>query len=329
MRVLHVGLGPVGRRIATDLAERRMGESIGAIDPSMDLVGRPLAEIVSVASTDTTVLPDLDHFRRWNDVDAVVVATSSDLSVCAPTLRALLDRGLTVVSTCEELVWPWLRHADLARELDGLFRRRGGRILGTGVNPGFLMDTLAIACSAVCREVRAVRVWRIQDASDRRVPFQRKIGTGLAPEEFRRRAESGAIRHVGLGESLHLIAARLGLEVVDWDESLEPVIAARDASSAFGPVSAGSIAGVLQVARARANGTTTIELRFLAAVGQPDPHDRIRIEGDPTVDLRIEGGVHGDVATAAIALNALGSLRDAQPGLHTMASIPVVHFRRG
>ncbi len=329
MRILHVGLGPVGLRIARDLAERGLGRSIGAIDPSPDLAGRSLSEIASASSADVAVLPDLTHFRHWNDLDAVVVATRSDLSACAPTFRALLDRGLTVVSTCEELVWPRLRHPELADELDRLCRRTGGRLLGTGVNPGFLMDTLAVACSAVCRDVRAVYVWRIQDASDRRIPFQRKIGAGLSPEEFARRSEAGVLRHVGLGESLHLIAACLGLEVTDWNESLEPVLAGRDASSAFGPVPAGAIAGVLQVARARANGRTTLELRFLAAVGQPDPHDRIRIEGEPGIDLRIDGGVQGDVATAAIALNAVGSLREAPPGLHTMASVPVVHFRRG
>ena len=328
MRILHVGLGPVGLRIATDVGERCLGESIGAIDPAPDVAGRALADVAPGTSSRVPVLPDLAHFRRWGEVDTVVVATASDLSVCAPTFRTLLDRGLTVVSTCEELVWPWLRHPDLARELDALARGTGGRILGTGVNPGFLMDTLAIACSAVCREVRAIRAWRIQDASDRRVPFQRKIGAGLTPEEFERRANAGVLRHVGLGESLHLIAAHLGLEIDEWDESLEPVIASRDASSAFGPVPAGSIAGVQQVARARADGSTTLELRFLAAVGQPDPHDRIRVEGVPVVDLRIEGGVQGDVATAAITVNALGSLREANPGLHTMASIPIVHFRR-
>ena len=115
MRILHVGLGPVGLRIARDLAERGLGRSIGAIGPSADLAGRPLPEIASASSADVAVLPDLTHFRHWNDIDAVVVATRSDLSACAPTFRALLDRGLTVVSTCEELVWPRLRHPDRSR----------------------------------------------------------------------------------------------------------------------------------------------------------------------------------------------------------------------
>src|SRR4029078_10350270 len=106
-------------------------------------------------------------------VDVAIVATVSDLRACAPTLRALAERGISAVSTCEELAWPWDRHPAIARELAEVAERHGARLLGTGVNPGFVMDALAVAITTACAEVRRVEIHRIQDAATRRLPFQK------------------------------------------------------------------------------------------------------------------------------------------------------------
>jgi 2,4-diaminopentanoate dehydrogenase len=255
-------------------------------------------------------------------VDVAIVTTSSSLASCAPTFRTLLERGLPVVSTCEELLYPRLRHAALADELDGIARRHGGRLLGTGVNPGLLMDTLPALATAACRSVERIDVWRVQDATTRRVPFQRKIGAGLTPEEFQSRVADGSLRHVGLGESLWFLAEATGLEPADWNESIEPVIAEREVRCDIGEISRGGIAGVRQVASGLdASGRERVRLEFVAAIGQVNPHDRIRIKGDPPLDLTIAGGVHGDVATVAITINAMEPLIAAAPGLHSMRTI--------
>ena len=288
---------------------------LAAVDRDPDLAGGSLEELAPGAG-ELAVCGSLGEVDCWGEVRAAIVTTRSSLEASAPTFRALLERGLAVVSTCEELSWPWLRHAALAGELDDLARARGGRLLGTGVNPGFLMDALPSMLTAVCREVRAVRISRVQDASRRRLPFQRKIGAGLTPEEFAARAEAGELRHVGLGESLHFVAAAAGLEIDDWRETLEAV-AGDD----------GRARGVRQVALGTRSGEVRVRLEFVAAVGQQDPHDRIQIDGDPPIDLTIAGGIHGDVATAAIVGNALRPLLAAPPGLHTMASIPLVSRR--
>ena len=259
----------------------------------------------------------------WEGVDACLLTTHSDLSRCAPLLRQILARGVSVVSSCEELLFPWLRHADLARELDGLAREHGARLLGTGVNPGLLMDALPAFVSCACNEVRSLSAWRIQDARPRRLPFQRKIGAGLSLEQFREKESSGSLRHVGLGESLHFLADALGATVERWSEELEPVVATETLECDLGSIPAGHAAGVRQVARAWVSGREFLTLEFQAAIGQPDPHDRVRIDGDPPVDLVLRGGVHGDRATSAILLNCVRPLLCAAPGLHTMASIPM------
>jgi hypothetical protein len=320
MRVLHVGLGPLGLRVQADLAARGGLRTVAAVDVDPALVGRSLAELAAGAPADVRVAGDLDGID-FESVDVALLTTSSDLARCADSLRALLARGVSVVSSCEELLWPWLRHAALARELDLLARRHGAALVGTGVNPGFVMDALPAFLSAVALRVEAVHVERIQDASTRRVPFQEKIGAGLPLAEFHARARAGTLRHVGLGESLHFLAAALGWEIEDWSETLEPVLAERDLDCALGPIARGAPSGVRQTARARVGGVERLSLEFQAAIGQSEPRDRVRLVSDPPLELVLPGGVHGDRATSAVLLNCLGPLCDAAPGLATMATL--------
>jgi hypothetical protein len=320
-RIVHIGLGPLGLRVAAELAQRRLGELAAAVDPSPRLAGRPLAELVPGARPELRVLRSLDELADWKGVHCAVLTTSSDLGQCAGTLRALLSRGVSVVSSCEELLFPWLRHAALAEELDALAKSRGARLLGTGVNPGFVMDALPLYATSVCKSVRSLHAWRIQDATTRRLPFQKKIGAALSPGEFESRAADGSLRHVGLGESIHFLAHYLRWPLDRWDETLEPILADRPLTCGLGPIPRGHAAGVRQVGRGYRSGTAVITLEFQAAIAQPDPHDRIKIEGDPEIDLVLRNGVHGDTATSAILLNCIAPLLRAPPGLHTMATI--------
>jgi 4-hydroxy-tetrahydrodipicolinate reductase len=167
-------------------------------------------------------------------------------------------------------------------------------------------------------------VHRYQDASSRRIPFQKKIGVGLADAEFARQVRAGTLRHVGLGESLHFVAHQLGLRIDRWEEDLEPVRATRTLKSGLGPVKKGTICGVRQEARGFDKKRIVVELKFQASIGLEDPHDRVIVEGVPAIDLRWQGGVQGDIATSAITLNTIAPLRRSLPGLHTMATIPLV-----
>jgi 4-hydroxy-tetrahydrodipicolinate reductase len=342
LTILHVGLGPLGSLVARDFLKRRLGSIAAAADLDARIVGRPLAEVLDAGpdwgagARGVKVSPSVESALAKLDpgsLSCAVVATSSSVRACLPTFRALLSRGISVVSTCEELLFPWHGDPAAARELEELCAAHGVKIVGTGVNPGFLMDTLPVALTAVVRSVRSVRVERYQDASNRRVPFQQKIGAGLDDAAFQRKVADGSLRHVGLGESLHFVDRYLELGVVKWNETLEPVRAARALECAIGPIRVGGISGVRQTASGyNRSGERVVHLDFQAAIGQADPRDRVVIEVDPPdapIDATIRGGVHGDVATSAITLNAIPSLLAAGPGLHTMATLPVTKFARG
>lgn len=320
---LHVGLGPLGQRVVTDLARRQLGRVVAAVDPAPGLVGKRLHEVVAGTPEGPTIVSHLDEVRDWPSIRCALVTTSSDLALCMDTFRGLLQRGCAVVSTCEELSWPWLRHPVLAQELHELAVRHRGRLLGTGINPGYLMDALPVALTTACQSVRALRIERIQDAGKRRLPFQKKVGVGLTPGEFERQVAAGTLRHVGLGESIHFLACYLGWKVERWEETIAPVLAEQAMTSGLGPVPAGHARGVRQEARAWSGGKLVLELVFQAALGEPEARDRVLVDGEPPLELVLPGGVHGDVATSAIVLNMVRPLLAAEPGLHTMATLPL------
>ena len=319
VRIVQVGLGPLGLRCIRELLERQLGELVATVDPVHG--GRPLAELVEGAPPDMTVAPDLEAVGDWGDIDLALVTTRSALPDCADTFRELFARGVHIVSSCEELSYPYLQHAELSAELDGLARGAGKVLLGTGVNPGFLLDALPVMLSGVCHEVRGVVAGRVQDATTRRIPFQKKIGATLSMEAFQAEVEKGTLRHVGLPESLHLVADYLGLELDSWSETLDPVVAEVDMECGLGPIPKGYAAGVRQVATGVRGGREVIRLEFQAAIGQEGSRDWVHLDSDPPIRMVIEGGVHGDAATSSILLNAVGSALEATPGLHTMATV--------
>jgi hypothetical protein len=324
-RIMHIGLGPLGQKIIGDLYRRKLGVVVAAVDRDPQFIGRRISDILPGIPCDAKVMGSLDDYGSWDRTDATLVTTSSDLRACADTFRQLLPHGETIVSTCEELTWPWLRHPELSRELNDQAISGRSRLLGTGVNPGCLMDMMPTLASCVCHHVDRVEIHRIQDATTRRIPFQKKIGATLDADAFNKGIADGWLRHVGLGESLHFVAHYLGFKIDSWSETIEPVKAEADMSCGLGPIKKGNARGVRQVATGLQGGKEVIRLVFQAAIGQTDPQDRVIITGEPNVDLVLRGGVHGDIATSAMTLNSIKSLLAAKPGLHTMASVPLVH----
>jgi 4-hydroxy-tetrahydrodipicolinate reductase len=332
-RVVVYGLGPVGAAIAREVLRRGACEVVGAADRDPAKAGRDLGELLGLGrALGVRVEADPAAPLAAAAPDLVILTTASALEAIRPQVLECVAHGAAVVTTCEELSYPWATRPDLARELDEAARRAGVAVLSTGVNPGFLMDYLPAAVSGLCREVRRVSVERIQDAGPRRQAFRDKIGAGLAAGEFRARAARGALRHVGLPESVHLIAAALGWELSRVEETIEPVFAGEDGVPARGAerIAAGAeqvARGVEQVARGWVGGEERIALTFRAAVGEPAPRDRLVIDGVPPIDLTIAGGVHGDLATCNVVVNAIPAVLRAPPGLRTMLDLGVVSAR--
>ena len=321
-RVALVGLGPIGIEVGRAAQNRPGVEVLGAADPAPDKAGRMLGELLGGNCPFPVVASARDLYHqtsaRRGKRDVVLLCTGSRLHSVAPQIEEAVEAGFHVVSTCEELSFPELRHADLARRIDAKAKEHGVAVLGTGVNPGLVMDRLALAAAAACVKVEKLKVTRVVDAAKRRGPLRAKVGAGLSKEEFETGVAAGKLGHVGLSESAAMTAVGLGFPIEEISETIEPVLADRDTDG----VAPGRVRGLHQIARVRAAGETKVELDLTMAVGE-DGFDRIEIQGDPPVNLTVEGGFHGDRATVGCVVNAIPFTVAAPPGVHTVVTLPL------
>ena len=323
-KVVQYGCGPIGCGIAKLASRKRDIEIVGAID--LVNVGVDLGEVAGIGrKLGVLISEDADAVLNKAKPNTVLHATGSLLSDVYNQLEKAIKAGANVISTCEELSFPYKKYPALAEAIDKLAKEYGVTVLGTGVNPGFLMDTWPLAMTAVCQDVRQIRAVRIQDASPRRLPFQKKIGAGKTVEEFNKLVESGTLRHVGLAESIALIAAGLGWVLDNITETIEPVIVKAEVRSNSITVKPGQAAGVKQVGKGWENGKELITLDFQAYIGAEESYDAVFITGIPDMEVIIKGGVHGDIATAAMVVNSVPRVIASPPGLVTMKDLPVVH----
>jgi 4-hydroxy-tetrahydrodipicolinate reductase len=318
IKVIQLGLGPLGQKVVRFALERSFIKIIAAVDPAPDKVGKDLGEVCGVDKMNITVGPDLAKALKGAKPSVALLTTVSSLKKLEPQVVELAKAGLHVVSTCEELSFPWKTQPQIAKRIDEAFRNNNVSCVGTGVNPGYLMDFLPSILTGVCQRVDAIKVQRIQDASPRRIPFQQKIGAGLTLPQFHEKVVAGTLRHVGLTESAQMIAHHLGWKLDKVTEDLNPVVADRDIAGGYMPITRGSACGVSQIARGVIDQREVITLQFRAAVGEPESYDRVEIKGVPDIVSTIAGGVNGDIATCAITINAVRSIVKSRPGLRTM-----------
>ncbi len=326
LRVILYGVGSIGSQIARLLLKKKGLKIVGAVDASPEKIGKDLGEVIGAErSLGVSVSGDPERLLSTVDADIAVHATSSFLRDVYPQLVSLIKHEVNVISTCEELSYPYVANASLASNLDRLAREHGVTVLGTGINPGFLMDTLPIVLSGVCQEVRRIKIERVIDAAKRRLPFQKKIGAGLTPEEFEDMIEEKKITgHVGLEQSIAMIADALKLNLQKIEvKPVKPVLADKPVESREIKVERGKVAGLMQSAYGIIDGEAFVTLIFRAYIGAEEEYDAITIEGKPNINQRITPCVHGDLATAAIVVNSIPKVINSPPGLKTMKDLPV------
>jgi 4-hydroxy-tetrahydrodipicolinate reductase len=323
-RVALVGLGPIGLEVGRALAARGIA-LVGAADPAPGKVGADVRDLLGVGvpvDEGIVAASAADVYARARaGTDVAVLCTGSRLEHVVEQIEEAVHAGLHVVSTCEELAYPALRHGALARKIDERARAAGVVVLGTGVNPGLVMDRLALAAVAGCVRVDHVRVERVVDAAKRRGPLRAKVGAGITAQEFRAGVDAGHLGHVGLAESAALLARGLGhtVHLSDIEETVDPVIETAEVAG----VAPGLVLGVRQSALVRVGGVERVRLDLQMSVGAQDPHDRIVVAGDPPLDVVVAGGYQGDRATVGAVVNAVGEIGRARPGLRTVVEVPL------
>jgi 4-hydroxy-tetrahydrodipicolinate reductase len=330
IRVMHFGLGPIGAAIVKQVASRPGFKIVGGIDIDPAKVGRDLGDVVGLPKRlGVKVSGDAARALKAAKPHVVVLCTSSSIKKVMPQIETILKAKVPIVTTTEELSYPGYTHIRYARQIHAWAKKAKVAVLGTGVNPGFAMDALPIALTAVCERVDRVTVNRVQDARIRRLPFQQKIGAGLTTEQFQKKVDDGSVRHVGLTESIAMIADALGWHLDRITDDIQPKIAAVTISSEFLAVDPGYVCGIIQDGVGYRKGDPVIRLHMEAYLGAPETYDTIDIDGSPALSVRTVTGIHGDVATVAIVVNSIPKVLAAAPGLHTMRDLPLPSFFPG
>ena len=319
IKVLHIGLGPIGAAVVRQVAARKGLQIVGAVDVDAAKTGRDLGAVCGMRRTlGVVVTDDIAKAIKAVRPDIAVICTDSSLRKVLPQFEQVLKLKVPIVSTTEELAYPVKSHRAVAKKIDALARRARVAVLGTGVNPGFAMDALPIALTGVCERVDAISVDRVQDASIRRMPFQRKIGAGLTAEQFAENVKDGSVRHVGLAESIAMIADAMGWKLDKVTDEIQPKMA-----------ETGLVAGIIQDGVGYVKGKPRITLHMEAYLGAPESYDAVRITGSPSLNSKVAGGIHGDIATASIVVNSIPKVLTAQPGLRTMKDMVLPSYFGG
>jgi hypothetical protein len=330
IRVMFMGLGPIGCAVVKQVAARKGFKIVAAVDVDPAKVGKDLGDVAGAGrKLRVKVTADVASTIKATKPDVVAHCTVSSIKAAVPQLEALLKARVPVVSSTEELSYPWRANRAAAKKIDEMAKKAKVAVLGTGINPGFAMDALPIVLTGICADVQKVQVDRIQDASIRRLPFQKKIGATLTPAEFDALVKTKAVRHVGLTESVSMLADALGFKVDRITDEIQPKIATETVKSQFLTVEPGQVCGIVQDGIGYRKNEPVIALHMEAYLGAPEIYDEVRIEGSPNLRVRAHGGYHGDIATASILVNSLPKVIDAKPGLHTMRTMPIPSFFGG
>jgi 4-hydroxy-tetrahydrodipicolinate reductase len=325
--IIQVGFGPMGRIITSLILKRKNIRLRGLFDINPKLIGKKLSEFLKVKKDkDLIIRDDLDAFLLKEEIDVAIIATSSSLLEVFPSIASVVKSGSNVISICEELSFPFHYQPKLSEKIDILAKSNNVTVVGTGINPGYLMDLLPIILTAPCQEVKSIKVTRMMNSAKRRVPFQKKIGTGLSKDEFNEKIMNKEITgHVGLTQSIQMILTALGKEYDDIIElPPQPIELEHDLTTSYGEIiPKGYICGLQSKAYAKKEGKEFITLDFMAYAGDHEEFDSIIIEGLPRIEQKIIGGVHGDLGTSAMVVNLIPKVIKAKIGLLTMKDLPV------
>ena len=318
------GLGPIGAAVARQIASRKGFQIVGAVDIDHAKVGLDLGQVIGLEKkTRIRVTNDAVGAIKSARPDVAVLCTSSSLKKVMPQIETVLSKRVAIVSTTEELSYPVGKNRALAKRIDALAKKAKVAVVGTGVNPGFAMDALPITLTGISERVDSIRVDRIQDARTRRLPFQQKIGSGLTIDQFGAKVKDGSVRHVGLAESVTMIAHAMGWKLDKVTDDIHPKVAERAVESELIAVDPGYVCGIIQDGVGYVKGKPVITLHMEAYLGAPESYDAVTIEGNPRITQKISGGLHGDIATASITVNSIPKILRVTPGLRTMADMPI------
>lgn len=331
VNVVIWGFGAMGRGMAEMLLSKKGVIISGVCDLHPDLVDKSIFNVLNVEQKDhpeIKVSNDIDALLDGDQVDVVLLATDSFTKKAYPKMVKVLEKGINVISTAEEMAYPQAQEPALAKELDKIAKEHNVTVLGTGINPGFIMDLLVVALTGVMSDVKHIEANRVNSLSPFGPAVMEEQGVGITIEEFNHGVETDTLAgHVGFAESVGMIADAIGVKLEKFEQQMAPIITTIDRKSPYGFAKAGNVAGVNMTGQGYVNGQVFIDMKHPQQI-EPEMEgthtgDYINIKGTPEVHMAITPEIDGGIGTIAMCVNMIPHVINARPGLKTMIDLPV------
>lgn len=327
IKVLVWGLGAMGSQMASMILEKPGMRLVGAVARTAAKAGKDLGELIGCGKLGITVVNDPEEAFKSNP-DIVLLNTASFVKEVYPEIKLTLEHHCDCITIAEEMSYPWASDENLSKEIHNLALKAGKTVLGTGINPGFVLDTLVIALTGICRNISHIHAKRVNNLAPFGPTVMRTQGVGTTPDEFIKGLKDGSIvGHIGFQQSARLIGKALGWNITSVVEEREPIISKVERRTKYAHVLPGYVAGCRHTARAYVGDREVIFLehpqQICPELEGVETGDYITIDGEPPVNLSIKPEIPGGLGTVAIAVNMIPQVVQAPAGLVTMADLPV------
>lgn len=331
VKVVLWGFGAMGSGMARVLLRRKGIEIVGVCDMHPERAGKSIFDILGVERgdrKDIVVNGNIEEVLTEKCCDICLCATDSFTKKAFPKLKFALEKKVNVISTAEEMSYPKAQNPEIAEELDRIAKENGVSILGTGINPGLIMDLLVVCLTGCMTDVEHIEAKRVNSLSPFGPAVMEEQGVGISVDDFKEGVENGSLAgHVGFAESIKMIGDAIGFKVDKFEQQMEPIVTKVDRKAPYGFAATGDVAGVNMTGQGYVNGEVKIDMIHPQQI-EPELEgtytgDYITIKGTPEVNMSIKPEVDGGLGTIAMCVNMIPHVINAHPGLKTMIDLPV------
>ncbi len=331
VKVAIWGFGAMGSGMAKMLLTKKGVDIVGVCDRNPARVGKSIFELLNVERgdrADVIINPEIDEVISEKSCDVVLTATDSFTAKAFPRLKYILEKKINVISTAEEMAYPKAQNPELAEELDRIAKENGVSILGTGINPGLIMDLLVVVLTGCMTDVTEIEAKRVNSLSPFGHAVMEEQGVGITVDAFNKGVADGTLAgHVGFAESINMIGDAIGWKVEKIETQMSPIVTTVDRKAPHGFAAAGDVAGVNMTGQGFVDGAVKINMIHPQQI-EPEMEgtftgDYITLKGSPEVNMIIKPEVEGGLGTIAMCVNMIPQIINADPGLKTMLDLPV------
>ncbi len=329
VKVIIWGLGAMGSGMA-DMLLKKKGVDIVGVAGRAGKVGKSMYDYLQTPRGDR---PDLiigkpEDVIREKGADLVLLCTDSYTRSAFERIKFILERKINCITSAEEMAYPMAQEAELARQMDEIAKANGVSLLGTGINPGLIMDLLVVIMTGCCETVDHILARRVNSLSPFGPAVMEEQGIGISVDDFKKGVKDGSLSgHVGFPESINMVADAIGWKVEKVTQSMDPIVTDVDRKSPHGFAKAGRVAGCAMKGFGYVDGEVKIEMDHPQQI-EPEQvgvntGDYVIIKGRPNINMINSPEVPGGIGTIAMCVNMIPQLINARPGLHTMLTLPV------